>query len=83
MICEKYEKMSIVDKILFTGELLHACMNDDKLFELGKQIIELGMVKGTFDGVQILPQRTDEIPMFKCTMDELNNLKTTTNELQK
>lgn len=25
----------------------------------------------------------DEIPMFKGTMDELNNLKTTTNELQK
>lgn len=60
MICEKYDKLSIVDKILFTGELLHACMNDDRLFELGKQVIELGYVRGVFNGVQILPQRTDE-----------------------
>lgn len=79
MICEKYESLSIVDKIMFTGELLHACMNDDRLFELGQQVIELGHTKGVFNGVQILPQRTDEIPMFNGTMDELNNITITEN----
>lgn len=32
---------------------------------------------------EVIDVVTDEIPMFKGTMDELDNLKTTTNELQK
>jgi len=73
MICENYEKMSIVDKILFTGELLHACMNDDRLFELGKEIIGLGYIKGVFNGVQILPQRTEELNNITIT-ENITNL---------
>lgn len=56
MTCENYNKLTPVEKVIFTGQLLHACMNDDGLKELGDEIIKLAMLKGLFEGVKILPE---------------------------
>lgn len=56
MLCKSYFELSPVERILFIGELTHACMCDDELYDFGKKIIELGMAKGIFNNVNILPE---------------------------
>jgi hypothetical protein len=56
MLCKSYFELTPVERILFIGELTHACMCDDDLYELGKKLIELGMKKGIFNNVNILPE---------------------------
>jgi hypothetical protein len=55
MVCENYRDMSPHEKILFIGQLTHACMSNETLFEMGKEIIELAQLLRVFEKVTILP----------------------------
>ena len=55
MLCNNYNELSHVDKIIYIGELLHAVQSDDHLFDLGTLIIGSARDKGLFEGVVILP----------------------------
>jgi hypothetical protein len=59
MLCTKFSELTPREKILFIGELTHACMNDDFMFEVGKEIIKTGTTKGLFDNVKIMPENND------------------------
>jgi hypothetical protein len=62
MICNKYSNLTPVDRVLFIGELTHACMGDDDLYEMGQALIDLARQKGLFDNVVIMPQVLDLAP---------------------
>lgn len=55
MLCKNYEQLGHFDKVLYIGELLHACQSDDDFFNMGKTIIESAKKCGVFEGVTILP----------------------------
>ena len=55
MLCNNYNNLSHVNKIIYIGELLHAVQSDDDLFDLGNLIICNTKDKGLFEGVVILP----------------------------
>jgi len=55
MICEKFNELSINEKIQYIGKLVHAVENDNFLFEAGNEIIWLANEKGIFKGITILP----------------------------
>lgn len=57
--CTKYQRLLPRERAKFIGELTHACQNDNKLFQMGKEIIRLAEEKGLFEGVVILPEGTD------------------------
>jgi hypothetical protein len=59
MICDKFLELPPREKILFIGELTHACMNNDEMYEAGKEIIKAAMEKGVFENVKIMPDRND------------------------
>ena len=55
MLCKNYEQLGHFEKIVYIGELLHACQSDDSYFNQGKAIIESAKRMGLFEGVVILP----------------------------
>ena len=59
MLCNKFSELTPREKILFIGELTHACMNDDFMFEVGKEIINTATTKGLFENVKIMPENND------------------------
>lgn len=63
MLCKNYDSLSHFEKVIFIGELIHACQFDDEMFEIGKNLIEKAKNKGTLDGVVILPERNLEEPI--------------------
>jgi len=56
MLCKKFSDLNSLERVLFIGELTHACMNDDKLKEMGDLIIKIAKDKGIFENVKILPE---------------------------
>jgi hypothetical protein len=69
MLCKNYEKLGHFEKIVFIGELIHACQSDDSYFNMGKSIIESAKRMGIFEGVVILP----EVDKLKEQQDAENN----------
>lgn len=59
MLCNKFTELTPREKVIFIGELTHACMNDDFIFDIGKQIINIAQNKGLFDNVKIMPKSDD------------------------
>ena len=55
MLCKNYEQLGHFEKVVYIGELLHACQSDDDFFNKGKSIIESAKKNGVFEGVTILP----------------------------
>ena len=60
MICKSYEEKTVPEKIIFTGKLLHAVMNDDRLHKIAEDIINVAEAKGLYTGVTILPEDFNE-----------------------
>jgi hypothetical protein len=71
MLSENYSNLTPLERVMYIGELTHACMCDDNLFNLGKEIIRLGINKGIFDNVKIMPNIEET---------ELNQLTETEND---
>ena len=69
MLCKNYEQLGHFEKVLFIGELIHACQNDDKFFNQGKAMIESAKKCGVFEGVVILP----DVEQLKEQQDAENN----------
>ena len=55
MLCSEYEKLTTIEKVIFIGELQHACQSDNELFEMANKLLSLAIVKGLFKNVTILP----------------------------
>ena len=62
MICEKYDRLTPIERVSYVGELIHAVMSDNELFDAGNSLINLAILKGLFEGVKILPNDTTDIP---------------------
>lgn len=60
MICDKFSNLSVLERILFIGELTHACMNDNEMYDKGVEIIKEAKDKGFFDNVKIMPTKDTE-----------------------
>jgi hypothetical protein len=60
MICKNFSELSPLEKVLFIGELTHACMNEDLFFNMGKKVIEMAKDQGVFDNVKIMPNSEKE-----------------------
>jgi len=60
MICNKFAELTPKEKVLFIGELTHACMNDDEIYGLGVAIINFATSKGIFENVKIMPDNNDD-----------------------
>jgi hypothetical protein len=69
MLCKNYEQLGHFDKVLYIGELLHACQSDDDFFNQGKSIIQSAKKMGIFEGVIILP----DVEKLKEEQDAENN----------
>jgi hypothetical protein len=69
MLCKNYEELGHFDKVVYIGELLHACQSDDKFFNEGKTIIKSAKKMGLFEGVVILP----DVEKLKEEQDAENN----------
>lgn len=74
MLSENYSKLSPLERVMYIGELTHACMCDDEIFNMGKELIRLGINKGLFDNVKIMPQVDDENELPKL-IEEINDTK--------
>ena len=55
MISSNYLELTPLERVMYIGELTHACMNDDDLFVMGRELINLGVTKGLFTNVKIMP----------------------------
>jgi len=53
MNCEAFLKLDPVAQSLYMGSLIHVCISDDSLYELGKELIVQGTARGLFDKVKI------------------------------
>ena len=60
MICDKYDKLNPVEKVIFIGQLVHVVQSDSGLMDLAEEIIKLGLVKGLLTGVTILPDTQEK-----------------------
>ena len=69
MICSNYENLSPQERIEFTGKLLHAVMNDNKLKHAADGIIAIAEAKGMFEGVVINPPLHTEEDLIKKPID--------------
>jgi hypothetical protein len=69
MLCKNYEQLGHFEKIVYIGELLHACQSDNDFFNMGKTIIESAKKCGIFEGVVILP----DVEKLKKEQDAENN----------
>jgi hypothetical protein len=69
MLCKNYDKLGHFEKIVYIGELLHACQSDDNFFNQGEVIIQSAKKIGLFEGVVILP----DVEQLKDKQDAENN----------
>lgn len=69
MLCKNYDKLGHFEKIVYIGELLHACQSDDNFFNQGESIIKSAKKMGLFEGVVILP----DVEQLKDKQDAENN----------
>ena len=60
MLSENYSKLTPLERVMYIGELTHACMCDDEIFDMGKELIRMGINKGLFENVKIMPQVEEE-----------------------
>lgn len=75
MNCGNFLNLDPVEQSQYVGQLVHVCMSDDKLFDLGKELIHMGLMKGLFERVKIGSEAindngnghskgTDELPVY-------------------
>ena len=55
MICENYDSLSPIDKVIFIGKIVHALQSSNVIFSDVERIIWRAQAAGVFDGVTILP----------------------------
>lgn len=55
MNCQSYQNLTPKEKAEFIGQLVHAVQNNDDIFKLGQELIELATIKGMFENVVIMP----------------------------
>lgn len=60
MVCEQFDNLTPKEKTEYIGQVVHAIQSDKNLYEMGKEIIRLGNIKGLFEGVIIFPEGSEE-----------------------
>ena len=55
MNCQSYQSLTPKEKAEFIGQLVHAVQNNNDIFKLGQELIELATLKGLFENVVIMP----------------------------
>ena len=59
MICEKYNNLSIPERVSAIGKVIHAFQQNDDCFIAIMDLIKDAEEKGVFQGVTINPERED------------------------
>jgi hypothetical protein len=59
MLCSKFTELTPKERVVFIGELTHACMNDDFMYQMEKKLIKMADNMGLFDNVKIMPENDD------------------------
>lgn len=59
-LCNLFEQLTPLERSTYIGQLAHACMSDQDMFNLGKKLIEVAEAKGLFEGVTINPTPNDD-----------------------
>lgn len=60
MLCEKYDRLTPVERVMLIGELLHAMQSDNEFFDKSVKIVRTAKRKGLFDNVKILPNLNED-----------------------
>lgn len=60
MLCKKFRDLTPVEKVQFIGELNHAVMNSDILFEAAQVLISAAKERGILERVIINPVNIKE-----------------------
>ena len=55
MLCEKYERLLPIERVVLIGKLLHAMQSDSEFFDKSVRIIRAAKKRGLFDNIKILP----------------------------
>jgi len=53
MNCEKFLALDPLEQAKYIGQLVHVCQSSNDLFDAGKDLIEVGTIKGLFTNVKI------------------------------
>ena len=58
-LCENYFNLSTLERIQFIGSLNHIVMTNPEMFLLGKDMVEIALLKGLLTDVKFMPESTD------------------------
>ena len=64
MICEKYEELTVLERIRLIGAVIHCLQSDDELFKRALELVNKGAKKGVLDGVSFLPEDYEDFSIF-------------------
>lgn len=53
--CKTFLDKSDYEKSMYLGMLIHCAMSDESILKMGQDLIDLGIQKGLFDSVKIMP----------------------------
>lgn len=68
MICKSYLELTEFEQSLYLAKVIHSVTNNDELFKLGKDVIELGLLKGLFNNVKF---GNEEIAQSETAIDSV------------
>lgn len=60
MICDSFNKLTVIEKRDFIGSLAHAAMNDEECFKCATRLLNYAQRKGILDGVIHNPEPIEE-----------------------
>lgn len=60
MLCEKYERLLPIERVMLIGKLLHAMQSDNEFFDKSVRIVRTAKKKGLFDNIKILPNLEED-----------------------
>ncbi len=54
-LCDKYFNLTPLERSAYTGQLIHAVISSDELYLLGKDLIDMAVLKGLFKNGTLNP----------------------------
>lgn len=60
MICQEYDNLTSVEKLIMVGKIVHGLQSDSTIFKFTQDLIKMSEMRGLFDGVTINPEQLEE-----------------------
>lgn len=56
MICKSYDNLTVIEKTVFIGQLVHLVQSNELFFARAMQLVVKGAAEGLLDDITILPE---------------------------